>query len=795
MKKIIIALLFYLPSAVIAQSKINTFQIKDVKLLSGPFKDAQNTDLKYILALDPDRLLAPFLREAGLETKAPGYNNWENTGLDGHIGGHYLSALSLMYGSTGEKLLLDRLNYMLSELKRCQDKNGNGYIGGVPGSKEFWPLVASKKVEVGSFSIGKKWVPLYNIHKTYAGLRDAWLIAKSELAKKMLIDFSDWMLTITKDLSDSDIQKLLQSEYGGLNEVFADVSEITDEKKYLDLAVKFSQLSLLKPLISHEDKLNGMHANSQIPKVIGFEKIASINGNSDYLNASRFFWETVVNKRTVAIGGNSVREHFHPSDNFSSMISSEEGPETCNTYNMLKLTKDLYQADGSEKYIDYYERALYNHILSSQHPDKGGFVYFTPMRPGHYRVYSQPQEGFWCCVGSGMENHAKYNELIYSYKNSELYVNLFIASTLNWKEKGIILTQQTQFPDEETTVLTLEKIKKTDLTINVRYPVWVNAKSLIVSINGEAVPIKALPGSYIALNRRWKKGDKISVTLPMHTSTEQLPDGSDYVAVLHGPIVMAAKTDTLNMTGLFADDSRGGHIAHGEKYPLQTMPIFVSNDADISSHIKPVAGKIFTYTASDLIYPPQYTSLELIPFYKLHDSRYIIYWQKLTTDNLKAVLKKLDQEETIKQKIEALTIDAVTPGEQQPESDHFMESQHSSIGITNNKHSRSAKKWFSYRLTDSGKKAVQLQVMYNGRDKNRNFKIIINGQLLQEVLMDGSRGDNFFSENYTIPTEVLKNSNGFFTIKFQAADGSETANVFEVRLLKKEFQVHQNNCF
>lgn len=785
MKKIFFAALLYFPLAGAAQSKINAFRIEQVKLLPGIFKDAQNTDLNYMLALEPDRLLAPFLREAGLEPKASSYKNWENTGLDGHIGGHYLTALALMYASTGDKQVLDRLNYMLSELKRCQDKNGNGYIGGVPGSREFWPLVASKKVEVSNFGIGKKWVPLYNIHKTYAGLRDAWLLAHSQLAKNMLISFSDWMLAITKDLSDSDIQKLLQSEYGGLNEVFADVSEITGDKKYLDLAVKFSQLSLLKPLINHEDKLNGMHANTQIPKVIGFERIATLNGNADYLSASRFFWETVVNKRTVAIGGNSVREHFHPSDNFSSMISSEEGPETCNTYNMLKLTKDLYQADGSEKYIDYYERALYNHILSSQHPDKGGFVYFTPMRPGHYRVYSQPQEGFWCCVGSGMENHAKYSELIYSYKDNDIYVNLFIPSTLNWKEKGIVLTQQTRFPDEETTVLTLDKIKKSHFTLNVRYPVWVTAKSLIVTINGEAVSYNTLPGSYIALNRKWKKGDKISITLPMHTTTEQLPDGSDYVAVLHGPIVMAAKTDTLNMTGLFADDSRGGHIAHGEKYPLQIMPVFVSNDADISSHIKPVSGKSFTYTAPDLIYPSKYTSLELIPFYKLHDSRYIIYWQKLTTDNLKAVLKKLDEDETTKQKIEALTIDAVTAGEQQPESDHFMESEQSSGGITNDRHSRSSKKWFSYKMTDTNKKADQLQVTYHGGDKNRRFKIIINNQIIKEIQMAESRGDFFFTENYSIPVEILKDSKGILTVKFQALEGSETANVFEIRLLRK----------
>ncbi len=220
----------------------------------------------------------------------------------------------------------------------------------------------------------------------------------------MLIRYTNWLLNITKDLSDSDIQNLLRAEHGGMNEVLAEVSAITGDKKYLDLARKFSHQSIKTPLAHREDKLTGLHANTQIPKIIGFERIASLSGDSTYHVAARFFWETVVNNRTVAIGGHGVREHFHPADNFSTMTISEQGPETCNSYNMLKLSRALYESEGLEKYIDYYERTLYNHILSSQHPIKGGFVYFTPMRPGHYRVYSQPETSFWCCVGSGMEN-------------------------------------------------------------------------------------------------------------------------------------------------------------------------------------------------------------------------------------------------------------------------------------------------------------------------------------------------------------------------------------------------------
>src|SRR5690606_39009011 len=378
------------------QSDMETFKLEDVSLDEGPFRNAMLVDLDYILELDPDKLLAPFLREAGLEPKAESYTNWENSGLDGHVGGHYLTALAQMQASAGSKIADSLLTYSLNELKRAQEANSNGYIGGVPGSKELWNEISKGKIEAGNFNLNGKWVPLYNIHKTYAGLRDAYQISGKTQARDMLIKFSDWMLEVTKDLSEEQMQEILVSEHGGLNEIFADVARITGDDKYMELAYRFSHQKLLNPLAAENDILNGMHANTQIPKVIGFEAIAALDNNEDYHNAATYFWDNVVNKRSVAIGGNSVREHFHPENDFSEMISSEQGPETCNTYNMLRLSEKLFLANPDEKYIEYYEKAIYNHILSSQHPEKGGFVYFTPMRPGHYRVYSQPQTSFWC---------------------------------------------------------------------------------------------------------------------------------------------------------------------------------------------------------------------------------------------------------------------------------------------------------------------------------------------------------------------------------------------------------------
>lgn len=620
----------FVSARLMCQSPLHAFPLQYVKLLPGIFKDAQQTDMNYMLALDPDRLLAPYLKEAGLKPVKENYGNWENTGLDGHIGGHYLSALSFMYAATNDARMNQRLDYMLSELKHCQDKTGTGYLGGMPGGIAMWKEISQGKITSDTFALNGKWVPLYNLHKLLAGLRDAYIIAGKTTAKEILIRLTDFIDNVSHNLSDADIQTMLFSEHGGLNEVFADVSVITGEKKYLSLARRFSHKMILDPLVLGQDKLTGEHANMQIPKAIGFQRISEVGGDTDYAKAARFFWQTVVNNRSVAIGGNSVNEHFNPPEDFSTMIKSIAGPETCNTYNMLKLTRHLYETGGNIKYIDYYERALYNHILSSEHPGKGGFVYYTPMRPRHYRVYSRPEDCMWCCVGSGMENHGKYGELIYSYRNNDLYVNLFISSRLKWLSKGLVLSQQTKFPDNEITQITIESVRPGTFGINIRYPVWVEAGRLEVKVNGVNVRIEAQPDAYVQLRRMWKKGDRIEIKLPMKLAMEQLPDYSNYIAFLHGPIVLAAKTDTTNLDNLTGSgkDQFGGYRAKGKIYPLDSVPVLVSNESDLTSYLMPVRGKSQTFTAPAIINPAYFKNLELIPFYKLHDARYMIYWKK-----------------------------------------------------------------------------------------------------------------------------------------------------------------------
>lgn len=771
------------------RQQVSYFPLQDVKLLNSPFLQAQQTDLHYILSMNPDRLLAPFLREAGLTSKVPSYTNWENTGLDGHIGGHYLSALSMMYAATGDTAVYNRLNYMLNELHRAQQAVGTGFIGGTPGSLQLWKDIKAGNIRAGGFDLNGKWVPLYNIHKTYAGLRDAYLYAGSDLARQMLVDFTDWMIDITSDLSDEQIQDMLRSEHGGLNETFADVAEITGDKKYLELARRFSHKFILDPLIKEEDKLTGMHANTQIPKVIGYKRIAELsqddknwNHAAEWDHAARFFWNTVVNHRSVCIGGNSVREHFHPSDNFTSMLNDVQGPETCNTYNMLRLTKMLYQDSPETNFADYYERALYNHILASQEPEKGGFVYFTPMRPGHYRVYSQPETSMWCCVGSGLENHTKYGEFIYAHQKDTLYVNLFIPSQLTWKEKGVTLTQETRFPDDGKVTLRIDKAPKKGITLKIRQPQWTgHSKEYNVKINGKnEASIVEENSNYLTLHRKWKKGDVITFNLPMKVSLEQIPDKKDYCAFLYGPIVLAASTGTGHLDGLYADDSRGGHIAHGKQIPLQEVPMLIGNPESIrnSLHKKDDNQLIFTFDGN--VYPAQNKTLELIPFFRLHNARYAIYFRQANEEQFKIIQKEMATAERKATELANQTVDLIFPGEQQPESDHGIQYEQAETGTNKDRHFRRAKGWFSYNLKVK-EEAGRIRITIQKNDRNKVAILLNNNKLAVNPTISEADKDGFITLSWLLPQKL---KSGSCPIRF-TPDGTEwTPAIYEVRLLK-----------
>lgn len=759
-------------------AKVEPFRVNDVKLTQSDFKHAEDMDIRYLLGIDPDRLLAPYLKEAGLTPKAQNYTNWENTGLDGHIGGHYLSALSYMYASTGNAEIKGRLDYFISELKRCADANGNGYISGVPDGKKKWKEISEGNIRASSFGLNDGWVPLYNIHKIFAGLRDAYLLTGNKDAKQMFINLTAWMYDLTKGLSDDQLQRMLDSEHGGLNETFADAAAISGDERFMQLAKRFSHKKVLDPLLRGEERLTGMHANTQIPKVIGYKRIADIEGNDQWDRAAQFFWKTVVDNRSITIGGNSVREHFHPADDFSSMLTSEQGPETCNTYNMLRLTKMLYETSADTHYMDYYERALYNHILSTVNPIQGGFVYFTPMRSGHYRVYSQPQTSFWCCVGSGMENHARYGEMIYSHGGADnLYVNLFIPSELTWGKT--LITQTNKFPAEEATTITVNPKKPAVFTIRVRIPEWTDASKMQPTVNGQPVEAKA-EGGYLAISRKWAKGDKLHVQLPMSLRAVSLPDKSDNYSFMYGPIVLASSLGKQEQLGLFADDSRGGHIAGGRQLPLQDMPVLVADKNNLMANITKVEGRPMTFRLTGSV-PEKYAEMTLVPFSSLHECRYMVYWPVVSQQDWQAKQEEISRAEAERQAIEQATADKVICGEQQPESDHFVKMERVRNGDFNGRHWRMAEKggWFSYDMRTNSQAVKKLQVICSGNDRS-DASVQVNGKEVGIINPANVREP----QTFTFDLSDLKAKEGILVVKFSPKSKDVTPRFFEVRLMK-----------
>lgn len=748
------------------EKRIETFPINSVRLADSQFLKNQQADIHYLLGLDADRLLAPYLKGAGLPAKADNYSNWENTGLDGHIGGHYVSALSYMVAATGNKEIAARLDYVLSELKRCQDARKDGYLGGVPEPDQIWGEIAKGTINANSFGLNNRWVPLYNIHKIYAGLRDAYVIAGRKQAKDMLVKLTDWMIQEVSQLTDDQIQQLLISEHGGLNETFADVAELTGDKKYLKLAHQFSDQRILQPLMKGEDKLTGMHANTQIPKIIGYKRIADMEGLSDWDRAVKFFWDVVVNKRSVSIGGNSEREHFNPTDNFTTLLASEQGPESCNTYNMLRLSKLLYQTTADKNYIDYYERALYNHILSTMNPVQGGFVYFTPMRAGHYRVYSQPQTSMWCCVGTGIENPARYGEMIYAHEGNDLIVNLFIPSTLTWND--ITLKQENQFPQQPSTDLTLTLKKSKTFALKIRKPAWCDNAKLVV--NGFPVDYQ-LDNGYITIKRQWKSGDRIRVETPMHLTAITTPDGKPQYSFLYGPIVLAAKISTDKQDGLFADDSRGGHIANGPKLPQIQMPALIGNASDILSHLEPVKGQPITFALKGLT-TPAYEGIHLVPFYQLYECRYQIYFPLYSQEEWSKKQEEIAAAEKANMLLEAATTDKVFCGEQQSESDHFFKSSNSWNGYDEGMHWRITRTSISYQMKAQGATTLRIK----GFPGYERIVVSIDGKQLETIRLN-QQGQ----AEIKLPAAC---QNETATITLAAESGRQTPRIHEVRLCK-----------
>ncbi len=791
-KQLMIALLSMVPAlGVVAQDKLykDEFPLGDITLLDGPLKHARDLNVQVLLKYDCDRMLAPYRKEAGLQPRKPSYPNWD--GLDGHVGGHYLSALAIN-AATGNEECRKRMEYMISELQLVLDANNqrpeawcHNYIGGVPNSAKMW--TAFSKGDFGPYF--GTWAPFYNIHKMYAGLRDAWLYCGNEQAKNLFLKFCDWAVDITRDLNDEQMEKMLGNEHGGMNEVLADAYAITGEQKYLNCARRFSHKLLLVPMEEGKDCLDNMHANTQIPKVIGYQRIAELAHDVQYHNASEYFWEIVTRQRSLAFGGNSRREHFPTKENCIDYINDIDGPESCNTYNMLKLTEDLNRVKPNGMYGDFYETAMFNHILSAQHPQHGGYVYFTSARPRHYRNYSAPNEAMWCCVGTGMEDHGKYGQFVWTHdkgvkaEDDALYVNLFVASELNWKDRKMVIRQQTAFPYAESSVVEVAKGKGTFI-LKVRKPSWCE-NFTVKGVGFDADSYEE--NGFVCMKRKWKKGDQIKISMPMHAYIKPMINVPQYVAIMYGPILLGMKTGTEDMRGLIADDSRFGQYAGGKKLALDEAPILLPKHLDdIAKNLKPVPGKPLHFKLATRM--ENAIDGELQPFFEIHDSRYMMYWLALGENDYKAYMQKLADEEKARQALEARTVDKVNPGEQQPETDHNMEADVTERGNTEGVFFRDARDghFFSYLMQTKGETNLSLQLKFWGQDEWRTseFDIYVNDKLLCSVNNSHRwRTTQFKTVDYAIPSEFVKGKKEI-RVKFVAHKGKQVGQIYGVRLVK-----------
>ena len=763
------------------------FPLGDVTLLDGPLKRARDLNVATLLQYDCDRLLAPYRKEAGLPPKAPAYPNWD--GLDGHIAGHYLTAMAIN-AATGEAECLRRMEYMLSELQLCCDTNtrehpdwGRDYAGGFPGSAALWTDFKAGRFE-RYFSA---WAPFYNLHKMYAGLRDAWLYCGNEQARSLFLRFCDWAVWITSGLSDAQMEEMLRNEHGGMNEVLADAYAISGERKYLDCARRFSHKLLLDAMRDHRDILDNMHANTQVPKSVGFTRIAELDGDAAYLEAGRWFWENVTGNRSLAFGGNSRREHFPSREACIDFVRDIDGPESCNTYNMLKLTEDLHRLSPEARYADFYERALFNHILSTQHPEHGGYVYFTPARPRHYRNNSAPNEAMWCCVGTGMENHGKYGQFIFTRRGDDLYVNLYAASRLEWREKGMTLDLQTAFPYGETASLRVSE-GRGRFALLLRVPAWVREGAFEVRVNGKALRFAAGPSGYLRIERRWRRGDLVEVVFPMENRVEYLPNVPQYIALMHGPILLGMKTGTDDLKDLIADDSRFGQYAGGRKLPVDGAPYFVAEDiASIARSLEPVPGEPLHFRIDARM--ENRIEGELQPFFEIHDARYMMYWLALTPDAHRRYLDEMAAQERERAALDARTADRVQPGEQQPETDHAMQTDGSVTGNDNDVFYRDCRngRSFSYLMETGGRTDLSLALTYwgVGEWKTREFDVFVDDVLVRSVNNTGKwNTSRFITEEYPLPADLLSGKERV-RVRFTAHPGKQTGGIYGVRLLTR----------
>ncbi|MEO5682447.1 MAG: beta-L-arabinofuranosidase domain-containing protein [Chitinophagaceae bacterium] len=742
------------------------FNLKDVRLLNGsPFKNAMDRDAAYLLLLDSKRLLHRFYLNAGLPTKGAVYGGWESDGLSGHTLGHYLSACAMMYASTGDKRFKDKVDSIVKELAVCQQARKTGYVGAIPKEDSIFGKLARGEIKTGGFDLNGGWSPWYTVHKVMAGLLDAYMHCSNKQALEVLKQMANWTGNTLKDLSPEQLQKMLRCEYGGMNDVLASLYAVTGEKKYLDLSYKFYDDFVMEPLSKKIDPLPGKHSNTNVPKAIGSATQYELTGRVSDKTIASFFWQTMVQHHSYVIGGNSNYEYCGEEDKLNDRLSDNTS-ETCNTYNMLKLTRHLFSWQPDAALGDYYERALYNHILASQNPETGMMCYFVPLRMGTQKSFSDSFNTFTCCVGSGMENHSKYGEgIYYEGKDGSLYVNLFIPSVLNWKSKGASITQQTDYPAEGKMVLSISAKKPVSFAVRIRKPWWIK-NGYKIMVNGHSAPSTEENG-FITIKKIWKTNDRIVFTAAMSLYTESMPDNANRVAFLYGPLVLA------------------GQLGSQMPEPVYGIPVLLTDNKNIREWITPVPGEPLTFETRATGKP---FDIKLVPFYKTYRNYYSVYWDYFTNTQWTARQEEYEKEKKDQKELEARTIDNFRIGEMQPERDHNLTATERSyvsdaMGI-NGREARAGHSFsFEMKVEYAAGAGNSLILTYIGDDKDRKFDIIVNDRKIATEEWNGGTTGKFYNKAYPLAGELIEHTPKM-TVRIEANYGKTAGRVFGVRVIK-----------
>ncbi len=779
-----------LPSLVLAQQppnaalasearlvKARPLPLHHVRLRGGPLKHAQDTELAYLLTLEPDRMLAYLRRSAKLEPKAQGYGGWDGDGrqLTGHIAGHYLSGVSLAWAATGDRRFKERADLIVNELKVIQDAHGDGYLGALMDrdrvdGKLLFDQLSKGIIRSGGFDLNGMWSPWYVQHKIYAGLRDAYRYTGNRTALEVEIQFAAWAERILSPLNDEQIQRMLNTEFGAMNEVCADLYADTGDARWLALAAKFHHAAIINRLAEKKDILPGIHGNTQIPKLFGALKLYLYTGDELQGTAAKFFWNQVAAHHSFATGGNTRNEYFGQPDHLSDMIDGRTA-ETCNVYNMIKMARTLFSVQTDIRNADYHERALFNHILASQDPEDGRVCYMVPVGRGVQHEYNDKYRSFTCCVGSAMESHALHADGLYFESGDKLWVNLYTPSTANWESAGVTLEVTTALPLGDTATLLVKPRGRRRFTLALRRPYWAGA-GFGVAVNGKSIKTAALPGSYVEIRRTWKAGDKVELALPKTLRKEALADNPNRFAVLWGPLVLA---------GDLGPELRGR--AAGPE-----APVLVAPEQAVSNWLKPVAGEpgVFRTTGAGLK-----EEITFMPFYRLHRRRYAIYWDLYSPAEWTKREAEYRAMEAKQRKLEAATVAFAQPGQMQAERDANQQGEGSAPVQVENRNGRSATKWFSYDLPVDSAHPLTLMVTYSNDNRGAaSCDVLVEGRKIGE--QTGQRRSpeqkiRFFDVEYAIPADAVSGKSKI-TVRFDAANGRPTPQVFGVRIVRSDLE-------